>query len=119
MRYLNRKDVMRRLRLSQSASYRIVGTARGSLIAASDVLAILNNSRRGPQPLLLELPDDLLTEDEMAAALDCVTPRQVHNWTLRLRNPPPHFLLNTHCRRFQRSAVIAWLDKLSQIVRRG
>ena len=119
MRYLNRKDVMSRLRLSQAGSYRIIGTARSPLIAASDVLAILNNSRRGPQPLLLEIPDDILTGEEMAAALECVTPKQIHNWTLRTRNPLPHFLLNTHCRRFQRSAVIAWLDHLSQIVRRG
>ena len=119
MRYWARKDVMSRLRLSQSASYRIIGTARGPLIAAADILAILNNSRRGPQPLLLEIPSDILTEDEMSAALECVSPRQLHNWTLRTRNVPPHFLLNTHCRRFQKSAVLSWLDKTSQIIRRG
>lgn len=120
MRYWNRKDVMDRLRLSQAASYRIVGTARGRLIAAADILAILNNSRRGPQPLLLDIPGDLVTPDEMAQAIGGnVSAHDLHNWTLRSRNIVPHFMLNTHCRRFQKSAVIAWLDRLSQIVRRG
>lgn len=119
MRYWKREDVMSRLRLSQSASYRIVGTARGSLISSTDILAILNNSRRGPQPMLAEIPSDLLTPEEMARELGNVTARDLHNWTLRARNVVPHFLLNTHCRRFQRSMVLAWLDHLSQIVRRG
>ena len=119
MRYWERKDVMNRLRLSQSASYRIVGTARGSLISSVDILAILNNSRRGPQPMLSEIPSDLMTPEEMATEIGCVTAKDLKNWTLRIRNVPPHFLLNTHCRRFQRSAVIAWLDGMSQIVRRG
>jgi len=119
MRYWERKDVMERLRLSQSASYRIIGTARGKLIASTDLLAILNNSRRGPQPMLAEIPSDILTEEEMANELGCVTKHQLHNWTLRTRNIPPFFMLNTHCRRFQKSEVVAWLDRLSQIVRRG
>lgn len=119
MRYWDRKSVMIRLRLSQSASYRIVGTSRGKLISSTDLLSILNNSRRGPQPILTEIPGDLLTEDEMSRELECVSKKQLHAWTLRRQNVIPHFLLNSHCRRFQRSTVLAWLDGLSQIVRRG
>ncbi len=119
MRYWTRKDVMNRLRISQSASYRIIGTARGSLISSTDILAILNNARCGPQPMLVEIPSDLLTPEEMAQEIGCVSAHQLHNWTLRVRNVPPHFLLNTHCRRFQKSAVLSWLDRMAQIVRRG
>lgn len=119
MRFLDRKTVMKRLRLSQAASYRIVGTSRGNLIASTDLLAILNNARRGPQPMLVDIPVDLLTESEMANEIGCVTKKTVHNWTLRTRNIPPHFLINTHCRRFRKSEMLAWLDHLSQIVRRG
>ena len=120
MRFWARKDVMSRLRLSQSASYRIVGTARGHLVSSADILAILNNSRRGPQPMLTAIPSDLATADEMAQAIDGnVSAHDLHNWTLRTNNVVPHFLLNTHSRRFQKSAVLAWLDHLSQIVRRG
>ena len=121
MRYWTRKDIMLRLGLSQSASYRIVGTSRGknSLISSADLLAILNNARRGAQPMLAEVPGDIVTGEEMAKELQCVTARQLKNWTLRLRNPLPHFLLNTHCRRYQKSAVLKWLDNFTQIVRRG
>lgn len=119
MRYWSRQNVMQRLRLSQSASYRIIGTSRGKLISSTDLLAILNNSRRGPQPMLSEVPSDLLTEDEMSDELKCVTKKQLHSWTLRKANLPPYFHINAHCRRFQRSAVLSWLDTQTQIIKRG
>ena len=118
MRYWERKDVMSRLCISRSASYRIVGTARGKLIASTDLLRILNASRRGPQPMLVEIPSDILTAEQMSKEIG-ITSRQLLNWTLRTRNLPPHFLLKSHGRRFQKSAVLGWLDKLSEIVRRG
>lgn len=111
--------MMNRLRLSRSASYRIIGSARTSLISSTDLLAILNSSRRGSQPILKEIPSDILTEDEISAELECVTKKQIHNWTLRVKNPPPYFLLNSHCRRFQRSELLSWLNVQTQIIRRG
>lgn len=120
MRFLRRQQVMNRLRMSQSVSYRIIGTARGSLISTDDVLRILNNARRGPQPMLVEVPDDLATPSEIAAELtsEGITEHDLHNWTLRTRNIPPFFLLNTHCRRFQRSAFFGWLADSTKIIRR-
>lgn len=119
MRYMTRKDIMDRLRLSRSATYRIVGTAGGKLVSARDVVAILNQSRRGTQPLLLEVPADIVTGEELAKEIGSVNARQVRNWTRRTLNVPPHFLLNSHCRRFQLSAVVAWLDAHSKIIKRG
>lgn len=111
---------MGRLKLSLTATYRIIGTTRTrlKLIAAKDVVSILNNARRGGQPMLLEVPDDLLTCEEMAAELHGVTARDLYNWTHRTLKVPPHFLLNTHCRRFLRSEVFRWLDEHTKIVRR-
>lgn len=120
MRYMTRKELMERLKLSLTATYRIIGTTRTrlKLISSKDVVAILNSARRGGQPLLLELPDDLLTCEEMAAELHGVTARDLYNWTHRTLKVPPHFLLTTHCRRFRRSEVLRWLDEHTKIVRR-
>lgn len=119
MHYLTRKDIMSRLRLSVAASYRIVGTARSSLISSADVLAILNAARRGGQPILTFIPSDLMTEAEAAKEIGCVTRTRVLSWTNRTLNPPPFFYLNSHCRRFQRSQLFKWLDEQTKIVRRG
>lgn len=120
MRFLRRQQVMNRLRMSQSVSYRIIGTARGPLVSTDDVLRIMNAARRGPQPMLIEVPDDLATPAELAAELtsEGITERDLHNWTLRVRNIPPFFLFNTHCRRFQRSAFFGWLADSTKIIRR-
>ena len=120
MRFLRRQQVMNRLRMSQSVSYRIIGTARGPLVSTDDVLRIMNAARRGPQPMLNEVPDDLATPAELAAELtsEGITERDLHNWTLRVRNIPPFFLFNTHCRRFQRSAFFGWLADSTNFIRR-
>ena len=120
MRFLRRQQVMNRLRMSQSVSYRIIGTARGPLVSTDDVLRIMNAARRGPQPMLIEVPDDLATPAELAAELtsEGITERDLHNWTLRVRNVPPFFLFNSHCRRFQRSTFFGWLADSTKIIRR-
>lgn len=119
MHYLTRKDIMQRLRLSYSASYRIIGTARQNLVSSKDVLAILNQARRGDQPLLTHIPSDFLTEAELATEIGCISRTRVFNWTKRVRNVPPFFYLNSHCRRFLRSEVEKWLERNGQIIKRG
>lgn len=116
--FLNREWLRSRLRLRRSASYRLIGGTATALINSDAVLTLLNRSRRGPQPVLAEIPSDICTAEELIAAIpslaECgVTPALLLAWTHRTKNPPPHFVLTSKIRRFRRSQFSAWLDGAS------
>lgn len=118
MHLLKREFVQNRLRLRRSASYRLIGGTTTALINSDAVLTLLNRSRRGPQPVLAEIPSDICTAEELIAAIpslaECgVTPALLLAWTHRTKNPPPHFVLTSKIRRFRRSQFSVWLDGAS------
>ena len=115
---LNREWLRDRLRLRRSASYRLIGGTATALINSDAVLTLLNRSRRGPQPVLAEIPSDICTAEELIAAIpslaECgVTPALLLAWTHRTKNPPPHFVLTSKIRRFRRSQFTEWLEAAS------
>ena len=110
MTLLRRQLVCDRLRLQRRASYRIIGSARLSLVSSDDVLCICNNARRGAIDALLDIPTDLLTPDEMAAEIG-VEAKALLAWTRRTKNIPPHFRFNKQTTRFSRSRLMAWLGR--------
>ena len=111
MSLLKRQLICERLGIKSRASYRIIGASRLSLISSSDVIDLLNDSRRAiPQPLD-EIPCDLRTPEQMAAEIGGVTARDLLNWTRRTKNVPPHFRLNHSTTRFSASLMMAWLEE--------
>lgn len=120
MRYLDRDFIRERLRLSRTASYRLVGSSRLSLINSDDVLKLLNNARRGGQEVLAYIPSDIRTADEIAAALHddgdfAITASMIKRWAHRTKNPPPHFHLNQKTLRFRLATFRDWLNAGTRI----
>ena len=119
MNLLNRQLICDRLRLERRTSYRIIGASRLSLISSSDVVDLLNQSRRpfSSEPLE-DIPSDLRTPDEMAAEIGGVTAHDLLNWTRRTKNIPPHFRLNKHTTLFSAHRLMAWLEERSHVCRK-
>lgn len=118
MHFLARQFVNDRLRLSVCQSYRIVGrsaNAYGARIRSDYIVELLNRARCGNQSVVTDLPNDIVTADEMAAELSEseITAADLIRWTNRRRNPLPHYRLNKHTRRFRRANVLEWLKETS------
>jgi hypothetical protein len=117
MHFLSRHLVNDRLRLSVYQSYRIVGEPShyGARIRSDYVVEMLNRSRCAGEEMVMELPSDILTADEMAAELaeSDISAKNLMNWSNRSRNPLPHYRLNKHTRRFRRASVMKWLESSS------
>lgn len=110
---LARDLICTRLRLSRSASYRIIGTARLAQINSDEVIELLNRSRRGSQEVLTDLPSDIMTADELAAGLAEsgmeISAETIVRLSGHKRNTPPHFRLNKQTRRYRLSSFRDWL----------
>ena len=119
MGHLMSRDWLRsRLRLNRSASYRLIGGTRTALINSDAVLTLLNRSRRGPQPVLTDIPSDIMTSEEIVAAIPDlaaagITSGNIVTWTRRKKNPPPFFLLTQQLRRFSLAQFSSWLKAAS------
>ena len=121
--YLLRQTVCERLRMAESTSYRVVGSAYGARISEDDVVEMLNRSRNESQDAVRYIPSDLMTPAEAAGipevAESGITEREIVNWTKRSRHPAPCFRINKQTRRLSRAAFMAWLDGMSRIRRRA
>ena len=114
MSYLPREMICERLRICQRASYRLVPPSYSSFISSSEVLDLLNASRRGIREPLPCIPSDLRRPEEMAAELGTIPERKLMAWTRRWKNPCPHFRLNKLTTRFSARLVREWLDENSK-----
>ena len=107
--YMTREQIMAKLKVSCRASYRLMGAPKSRLFKSSDVVHILNMSRRYGAAEVTEIPDDLLTEEEAAAEFG-IPVDYIYNWThRRYVYTPPYYKLNSKTRRFSRSQLNAWL----------
>ena len=117
--YMTREQIMERLKVSRRATYRLFGSPRSRLFKSSDVVHVLNLSRRNGAAELDTVPDDLLTEEEAAAEFG-IPIEFVYNWTLRRRvHTPPFYRLSDKARRFSRSQLNTWLLLNSAIHAKG
>lgn len=117
--FLARTLVNERLRLKGTTSYRLVSaTGYGNRINSDRVVEMLNNTRRGDIPAIPfthGIPSDLMTDEEIVAlpelAESAISRREILAWANRSRDPLPHYRLNSHTRRYPRSAAIAWMQR--------
>ena len=115
MAYLVSRDfACERLRLGLRQSYRILPPDHGALISTDEILDLLNSSRRPSMDLLLHVPEDIVTADELVTVPELansgLTAKRVLVWTRRTKKVPPHFRLNSHTIRFSRKRFIDWLQ---------
>ena len=111
MYYLDRKLVCERLRLGQSQSYRMIEPSRLSYIASSDVVDLLNDSRRANERMVREIPTDIVTAKELETHTGIPLRKimlMAHGHRL------PHWRLNQKTTRFRLSTVDEWLRSESR-----
>ena len=121
--YLSRKFVCERLKLGLSQSFRLLPSCYGALISSEDVLDLLNNSRRMIAEPFLDIPTDIVTADELAAAPEFaqsgITAHNIIVWTQRrTKKIPPHIRVNKHTVRFPKKQFLDWLDAVASRRRR-
>lgn len=116
---LTRELICERLRISRSACYRLLDASRMSLISSDKVCDLLNRSRQGEDMVTL-IPSDLVTAEELAVMIApelhgiTKTLRFVKLSSRHVRNPMPHFRLNSHVWRYRVSSVRKWLDDFAK-----
>ena len=112
---LDRKLICDRLKLSRSASYRIVGTARLAQISSDEVVELLNRTRRGSQEIIYDIPSDLMTADELAVGLTesgmIIDAKVIARLTGHKKNTPPHYRLNKQTIRYRLSSFRRWIEQ--------
>lgn len=112
--FVNRSFVRDRLRLKLRQSFRICPSRHCALIATDDVLDLLNRSRVRIAECLTDIPSDLMTPEELAAAPELensgLTAHKLSIMTRRAVKCPPHFRLNSHTIRFSRRLFLNWLE---------
>jgi hypothetical protein len=119
--YYARDFLCERLRLKKRQSYRLVGSAYGSLISGDDILALLNRSRRSIEKPLEFVPSDIATPDEVEKHFsngfpqNPITTHALKTWVHREKNVPPHFRLNGHTIRFSLGLLTAWLNERTHV----
>lgn len=115
MHWMSREWLCSRLRLTPRQSYSLVRSGYGPCVSSDAVLSLVNRSRRNIAAPFADVPSDVMTADELAAAPELaesgITPRMMLVFTRREnpRNRPPHLRVNKQTTRFVKSLFLAWL----------
>lgn len=120
--YLTREEVMERMRFSLMQYYRLVTHTATGYTNTSDLVSLLNRSRRGIREPLMLLPDDLSTAEEVSKSEIgnlFPDPQKLRAWTKRTRKVPPHFFINKKCVLFSRSLLVAWVSIKNEKNKKG
>ena len=108
---LERKFVCERLGIGIWPCRELFKASYLSYVDSADVIALLNESRRGREPELDFIPSDIITP-EQAEKETGIPAKRLLRWarTRKLR-VPPHFHLSNKTIRFRRSSLNEWLDR--------
>lgn len=107
MHFMTREMVNERLRLSSSASYRLLAPNRLHMVGSDEVISLLNRSAVRECGVDF-VPSDIVTADELSEETGIPAKRLVA-WTRRTKNVIPHYRLNKHTTRFRMGSVTEWI----------
>lgn len=111
---LERKFVCSRLCLSTQQSYRLFPSVKW--IHAEEVVTLLNRSAVATPDEIkgVWIPSDLVVADTLSSSLKrtsgiLATRKDVMHWTKKIKNPVPHYRINSHHVLFSVSKVEEWM----------